>query len=281
VVLLKLARKIRKLNIDLVINITALRSMRADQRDRMFFKACGVKQFIGFEQKAEEFEVAIDTATGQYEWEADRLKRKIAVLGKIDLSQSHFWDLKLSSDEEAKASNLLSPLPDGAKFIAINAGTKMGVKDWGQRNWLTLLNNCADEYSDYHLVAVGAPEDADFSAQCLDAWNNKGLNLCGKGSPRVSAAVLKKAELFLGHDSGPMHLAGAVGTPSVAVFSCINQPGQWFPRGDQNRLIFPETACARNKSKECTNPAGYCVKTVSPKIVQQELEKFFNSVSHI
>jgi ADP-heptose:LPS heptosyltransferase len=63
------------------------------------------------------------------------------------------------------------------------------------------------------------------------------MNLCGKLTPRESAAVMQRATLFAGHDSGPMHLAAAVGTPCVAMFGDFNPPKKWHPFGAQHRLI--------------------------------------------
>ncbi len=45
--------------------------------------------------------------------------------------------------------------------------------------------------------------------------------------------------MFLGNDSGPMHLAAAVDTPAVAVFSRHAKPGIWFPLGNTHRIFYP------------------------------------------
>ena len=51
--------------------------------------------------------------------------------------------------------------------------------------------------------------------------------------------MLKEAFVYLGHDSGPMHLAAAVGTPCVCVFSRHNLPGWWFPPGKRHSIFYP------------------------------------------
>jgi len=51
--------------------------------------------------------------------------------------------------------------------------------------------------------------------------------------------VLRLVDVFLCHDSGPMHLAAAVGTPCVAVFSRHNPPGRWFPYGPDHTVLYP------------------------------------------
>lgn len=265
----KLIRNIRRHRIDTVINITALRTRNAEVRDRLFFRAAGVSNFIGFDQTADDFKIAIDPATGQFEWEALRLKRKIKALGDFKLEDEKYWDLHLSDAEWHRAKKALGNEFDNSRLIAISPGTKMPVKHWGEKAWESLLQKLSSAYGDHTLVIVGAPDEANFGETCLKNWGGTGLNLCGKTNPRVSAAVLSKAKLFIGHDSGPTHLAACMGTPCVAIFSCINRPRQWFPKGKNNRILLPDTDCARNGLNRCSNPNGKCIETIDCKEVEQ------------
>lgn len=266
---------IRKRKIDTVINITALRSPEADTRDKLFFKAAGVKNLIGFDHAPEDYKVQMDPETGFFEWETKRLARKIRDLGEFNYNLDKYWDLKLTDAETSKAEELLKPIPAEVPFIAMNVGTKMEIKDWGIANWVKLVESLTSQLSNYTLVLIGVDEESPLAEACLAVWKGKGLNLCGKSSPRVSAAILKRADLFIGHDSGPMHLAACVGTPCVAVFSCINQPCQWYPRGNENKLIFPQTECAQSPKKECVNHEK-CVLTIHPSEVEDAVLHVLN-----
>jgi lipopolysaccharide heptosyltransferase III len=90
------------------------------------------------------------------------------------------------------------------------------------------------------------------------------VNLCGKLSPRESAAVLARAKLFLGHDSGPMHLAAAVGIPCVAVFSARNRPRMWFPWGSQHEVIYHRTDCWGCDLDTCIEQKKKCLTSILP-----------------
>ena len=94
-------------------------------------------------------------------------------------------------------------------------------------------------------------------------WGGKAVNLCGKTSPRVSAGVFKHARFFVGHDSGPMHIAAGVGTPCVAIFPAKNMPGQWFPRGDDNRVIYHKTDCAGCALDVCIVQQKKCILSIT------------------
>ncbi len=267
--LLSLILQIRALKIDTMVNLTAARSKKSALRDKVFFALAGIKTFIGFPEREQDFTVSIDARTGLYEWEADRLRNRLNQLGEIDLQQPRYWDLKLSEVELTKADNLLKPFPTGTKYLAVCAGTKMQSKDWGAENWLRLMKQLGAQLPDRKLVMIGAAEESELGDQCLSAWGGEGLNLCGKSSPRVSAAVLQKADLFIGHDSGPMHLAACVGTPCVAVFAAINRPRQWFPRGDANRIIYHETECAGCKLSTCIEQKKKCVLSITVAEVEE------------
>lgn len=80
------------------------------------------------------------------------------------------------------------------------------------------------------LLLVGGPEEADLHAQIMGLLRSgvPARSLAGKGSIQVTAAALELADLFIGNDAGPMHLAAAVGTPTVAIFGLSNSDA-WGP----------------------------------------------------
>ncbi len=271
-VLLKLIREIRKRKIDTVVNITALRSPKADQRDKLFFQLCGISEFHGFDQHPTDFNLSIDPESGAFEWEAKRLARKIETLGHIDLYDNRNWDLALTQPEIERATSALDML-SGAPFIGMSLGTKLAVKDWGMENWKKLFSLIPDELKRIPLVMVGAPDEFDSAQSLIDLWGT-GKNLCGKTTPRESAKVLAQAAFYMGHDSGPIHLAATMGTPCVGVYSCINRPRQWYPKGDKNEIIHPDTPCAKNDIKGCVHPEeSRCILSIQPEEVLESILK--------
>jgi hypothetical protein len=66
----------------------------------------------------------------------------------------------------------------------------------------------------------------------------RAVNLCGL-KVRENAALIEAAALFIGHDSGPMHMAAAVGTPLVAVFSRLWVRGIWYPMSPRAVVLYP------------------------------------------
>lgn len=270
VLLFKLLVNIRREGFTTLVNITAARSRKSAMRDKLFFRLAGIKTQIGSPDKPALYLNLSNTITGEYEWEAIRIARRISVLGNINFKDNSYWDLKFTEKEIAAADQILLP---AEKFFAISAGTKMQSKDWGGDNWISLVRQLKFVYPDYGLVMFGAAEESELSQKCIDAYSSNASNLCGKTSPRVSAILMAKSKLFIGHDSGPMHLAACVGTPCVAVFSARNLPGQWYPRGENNKIIYHKTDCAGCNLETCIDQHKKCILSITVDEVMEAVKE--------
>ncbi len=78
----------------------------------------------------------------------------------------------------------------------------------------------------------------------------RGCNLSGQTTPSELAAVVAKCDLLIGIDSGPMHVAAAMGTPVVGLFGPTD-PSRTGPQGEGHEVIFHRQACWR----PCVHPA--------------------------
>jgi ADP-heptose:LPS heptosyltransferase len=205
-------------------------------RDVLFFRAAGLRQIIGSPLARDLRRLRVDRMTGDTEREAERLVRCLAPLGPVDLDDPGAWDLRLQASELRTADTALAALRD-RDFIAANLGGKVGIKDWGNDNWATLINLVAASQPEMGLVFVGSADEAERSAAVASHWPGPMLNLCGQLSPRESAAVMQRAALFVGHDSGPLHLAAAAGTACVGIYGDHNMPKWWHPMGKRHRIL--------------------------------------------
>lgn len=275
-VLLSLIQKIRALHIDTVVNLTAARTKKSVLRDQLFFRAAGAKQLIGFPSTPEDFGVT-DPVTGEQEWEALKLARRLEELGPVALDDSHYWDMRLTVAERNVAAEALADFSPHSPMLAISIGTKLQANNWGNENWIALLQQLRTTLPGWQLVTLGAAEEAAFSDTLLQAWGSVGRNLCGKMSPRESAAVLQQASLFIGHDSGPIHLAACVDTPCVGIFAARNLPRQWYPRGANNQIIYHRVECAGCGLETCIVQQKKCILSITVAEVQQAVQKIIST----
>jgi heptosyltransferase III len=272
--LLKLLWKIRRLKIQMLINLTASRSMYAAKRDKWFFRLAGIKHFVGFPENEKDFKVTVDKTTGELEWEALRLARRIKPIGNINFQEDRYWDLLISASEQKKAVEVIGSFTN-ASIIAISMGTKIPSNDWGEDNWTGLISALKYSLKDYVLVIIGAPADKMTGGKICKSWGVNSINACGLLSPRESAALLKHAKLFIGHDSGPIHLAAAMGIRCVGIFSARHHPRQWYPRGNNNSVIYHKTECAGCNLEICVAEKKKCIFSIT---IQEVFDTVINKL---
>ncbi len=267
---------------EVLVYLAGPRGVQNARRDATFFKLCGVKRLVGVpltEGMQQNFygDATGDLWEGNLEPEAARLARNIAELGDARLEDVASWEIGLTADERARADAAIGPEALALRPIAVSVGTKVQAKDWGRENWRALLAAFAKEFPSRALLLAGAPEESEASEFAAEGWRANGggpvVNLCGRLTPRESAAAFARAELFVGHDSGPMHLAACVGTPVVAIFAARNIPRQWFPFGDRHQVVYHRVECWGCGLETCIEQQKKCLMSITVEEVMAAVRR--------
>ncbi|MFC4233186.1 glycosyltransferase family 9 protein [Parasediminibacterium paludis] len=261
--LIALIFKIRSYKIKQLFYLTPCTSRKRFKRDILFFKLAGVKSFAAIPEIEADFTVTKDIDTGLYEWEAKRIARRLIPSGTFDFNEQKYWDLHLTKSELAAGNGYIKHLPKNSINICVSPGTKMQSKDWGRDNWMAFLTALSISYPSANIIVLGAQEESALADDLLNGITNSKINLCGRTSPRESAVILQSASVFIGQDSGPMHLAATVGIPCVAIFSSRNLPMQWFPRGNKNVIIYHMVDCAGCDLEICIKQKKKCILSIT------------------
>lgn len=228
------SKELRALRADVLVYLTPGRGKSAAWRDLIFFKLSGIPRIVGV-PLTDDLQKNRETATG-LEFECERMARCIAPLGPIDLASRAAWDLRLTVDERREASALTARMA-GRPWLAINMGGKAVRNDWGIERWRSLMRRLSATLGEHALLIVGAAEDSARAADIATIWPGPVIDACGKLSPRASAAALEGARLFIGHDSGPLHLAACVAVPCVGLYGDGNRPSKWHPYGSGHTIL--------------------------------------------
>ena len=141
------------------------------------------------------------------------------------------------SEAEAKVEQLVQQ-----PFIHVHPASRWRFKCWPAAKNAELIDRFAAE--GYNVVLTAAPdqEELSFVDQILSKAKTKPLNLAGRLSIKELGAVAARAQLFVGVDSMPMHLAAAMGTPTVALFGPSGE-AQWGPWNADSRVVSTTHSC--------------------------------------
>jgi heptosyltransferase-3 len=260
---INLMKELRAWKPDVMVYLMPHRKVFQMMRDRIFFELCSIKKIIGQSFSKEANENQWLPKKDIFEPEALRLLRNLSEIGEIDVANPLSWDLRLTNEEMSIAEETLGSMQGRENFLVCSIGTKQEVNDWGEDRWAELIQHLSDSYPKLGLVFIGALDEYQKSERLSAFWKGAKLNLCGKISPRISAAVLSKSVLFVGHDSGPMHLAASVGTQCVAIFSARNKPGIWFPSGKAHKILYHETECYGCGLRVCKDHNKKCIRSIT------------------
>ncbi len=269
--LLRLRQRVRQFQPDMMVFLTDLRPWRLVQRDLLFLELCGVQRIVGA-PNAQAMKRRYDETTGLWESEAHRLGRLIDPLGDARVDDPASWDLRLTEAERRKAREALDVLR-GGQLIVCGPGTKMQAKDWGAERWRELLSRLTRRHPNAGLALVGSREDAEVSQFAAMEWAGVKVDLCGRLTPREAAAVMEHADVFLGPDSGPMHLAASAGVPCVIAFSARGQKGVWFPAGSGHEVIYHGPECAGCGLETCIVEQRKCLTSITVDEMEQAVER--------
>lgn len=260
----ELRAMLAKGNYDLLAYLAKPKSGRKSSlKDWLFFRSCGIRSIVGIPFSKRTLRCEKLPNQNRWRWDADRTMECLRELGPVDLDDPAGWDLKFTREESDRAESLLREHKVAGPFLVASIGTKVPANDWEERNWSALFARLGQTHGAMPLVMLGAPDEVEYSARLLSHWPGPTANLCGQTAPRVAGAVMRRASLFLGHDSGPMHMAATVGTPCVAIFSARNVPGEWFPRGNQHTIFYRQTECFACGLTECVVEKKKCILSIT------------------
>lgn len=148
-----------------------------------------------------------------------------------------FIDAKAKADVEAVWQ--AQGFDGSAPVLALAPLAHQKGKSWPAGRWAELVARAKAEprFAGWRFMVVGGADDHLAAAPALAAAGDQGLDFVGKGDILASAAAISRSALFVGNDSGLMHVAAAAGTPTLGLFG----PTEWWKYGPRG----PRTAICR------------------------------------
>lgn len=258
------------------------RTRRQAMRDSLFFRICGIKSRIGFFETspAKLPAVSSDGILPEVAHEsAKRLDRLRA--SDIGFSTEEVYAIPLidlAPDLVAEAQKWLQQerLRPERPLVALCPYPKQPAKAWRFDAWMDLGHKLMKD-REFELVLIGGREDSDMAGRLLRHWGG-GLDATGRFTVQGSAALMQLCTVVIGVDSGPIHLAAAVGTRVIGLFSGVENPGRWEPLGNGHVFLRHAVTCAgcRLIMTPCPVSGHPCLESITPAQVLNALDRLLN-----
>ena len=145
--------------------------------------------------------------------------------------------------------------------MAVNPVALWETKLWMEDRFAALADRLVKEQA-VDVVFTGGPTDRSVIDGILTRMAMPAANLAGRTSLPVLAAIYRRAALLVTTDTGPMHLAAAVGTPVVALFG-PTAPWRTGPFGEGHRVIRTAPPCSPCFKRRCDEHRCRCMKDIS------------------
>lgn len=242
-----------------------LRTPGSVRRDLMFFRAAGIHHFLAHEGIEPVPPRPPDGNLPRLKHEADHLLDRLRISGiPVPEAGRGRMDLGLMGIEmkAARAWMLISGAGgDGRPVVGVGPGANIPSKVWPRDHYAELGMQLIERFDAVPIV-FGGSQDFQAGDELVRRWG-RGVNAAGVLKVRESAAALSHCQLFVGNDTGTLHLAAAVGTPCVGIYSAQDWPGRWEPYGTGHVVLRRDVPCAGCRLSVCVERELECLRGIS------------------
>lgn len=258
------SRKLRKGRFDVALVLHPLR------RVHIILWLAGIKKRIGFDRKSGFLLTDRIPHTKQLgekheiDYNLDVLRAAGIEPGKKELF------VPVKPDDKLKMRRILreNGIFENDDYVVIHPAASCPSKRWPAERFAQAADDIIEKFRKKVVVVAGAA-DSRFGQAVREAMTNGALDLSGDLSVGELAALLAGAKLLISNDSGPVHIAAALGVPVVAIFG-RNQPGlsfkRWGPAGKNDIILHKDVGCLSCLAHECK--IGFkCLLAIEPREV--------------
>lgn len=166
-------------------------------------------------------------------------------------------------------------LVPGRGYVVLHPGASAPARQWSAGRYAEVAALLAREGC--QVVVTGGPEETALTARVA---GRHGLDLGGRTDLGELASVLARAAVVVCGNTGPAHLAAAVATPVVSLFSPVVSVGRWAPYGVPSVLLGDlDAPCRDSRVRSCPIAGHPCLESVEPLEVAEAVRKLREVVS--
>jgi len=192
--------------------------------------------------------------------------------------------IPLTREDERAAEELLraQDVNPGEFLIGMNVNASEVARErrWPMENFAALVDMVIQKLN-ATVVLFGSPDEAPYVERTIAMMQQDPINLAGRTTLRQAIAVMSKLDLFITNDSGPLHLAYALGIPTISFYG-PESPRRYGPMGSKHRTIYKDLDCSpciyfKNQKKINCDRDALCMRLISVKEAFQLVEESHRS----
>lgn len=232
------------------------------ERDRKFFRWAGVGNILGMQSVRPVPPPGSRTPLAPMPTEADLFLERLDHAGVP--ARSPRIDIGIASADRQRVVDWTARLPPdgGRRWLGVGPGSKMPAKVWPKERYADVVAGLIRRF-DIWPVVFGDAGDRVIGLELVEEWG-RGHVAAGELDLRASIAALERCAIYLGNDTGTMHMAAAAGVRCVGVFCSHAPPGLWYPYGEGHRVFRTQIDCEGCALQECIERRMECILRITP-----------------
>lgn len=168
--------------------------------------------------------------------------------------------------DAARVSMVLeeSGIDPAAPYLVLHAGASAASRRYPVRYWLVLIGMLHRQFK-HKIILTGDAGDVDALRPLCEGWRSPARSLIGKLGLGELGALIRGSHLLITGNTGPAHIAAAVGTPLVDLYALTNP--QHTPWRVAHRLLFHDVSCRNCLRSSCPQGHHACLDSLAPRTV--------------
>ena len=185
-------------------------------------------------------------------------------------------DIPTSAEEDRIARTILAPFCHGPRLL-FHYGTTWQTKFWSMESWIALGKLACQAYPSLSILLSWGTEAEKAAVDAIASAIGPRATVLERVSLKQLTAILKQVDLVVGGDTGPTHLAAAVGTPTVSLYR--SSDGEYSgPRGKHHIIIQSPMECTRCFRTKCPRDEE-CRASITPRAMFQAIQKQLHALA--
>ena len=146
-------------------------------------------------------------------------------------------------------------------FAVLHVGANRDLRKWSPHKFAELATYLKNQIQ-LEIIFVGSSEDMIDIQKVQNDISFKTFSTAGEFSWTAYAALVQKAKLFIGNESGPLHVAAAMQTPIVGLFG-PGEPDVFYPFGEKSTFVHHVLPCNPCNQIDCIHPENTCMQRIT------------------